>query len=606
MKDRKAELFNMIEYHNKLYWIDNDPKISDIEYDNLVKEYIKLGGKLEDFKFNTRLSLTKYIHKIPMLSLDKAYSHDEIIKWCQKVCRSKDEIILIQPKFDGWAGKLIFIDNKFKLVTRGDGKIGEDISNKLEIIQLPEFKDIKSNTFIIGEIILSNINFNKYKNQILRDNNQPYKSPRSALAGLLGSKEIKYKFNNKILEFLPYAYSSTAKFFKDLENIHDFNKLVDNIKQIYKSYPMDGIVFKLADTEYYNSLGNTSHHPYGAIAFKFGNPSGISKLINVEWFIGKNNTINPVGIIQPVVIAGHEIRRVNLHNAQMMIDKQLHINDEVVIERCGEIIPDVVEVKPSVNRKPIILNQCPCCGSNIKYEPPFLYCTNLNCSGSLSKRLIDSCVRLGIDNIGKGTINKLIDIGIADIYDILTIDKEILYELPGFAEISVNNLYNEIQKVVNNEIEDWKILSCLNINGFGDELSRSILTIYTFDELLNCNIDDFIKIPGLSEIRAYNLLIGLDDNNELLINLLNLLKVKITKNNKSIIDQKTICFTGKMPNPRSYYEKLAENKGYHPINSVTKDLDILVTSEIDRKSSKINKAKKLNIKIITLDEFLNL
>ena len=604
MTDRKTELFKIIEYHNKLYWIDNNPQISDVDYDNLVREYINLGGKLEDFQFKSQIIDNKYTHQIPMLSLDKAYSYNDVLKWCEKVCRSKQEIILVQPKYDGWAGKLIYKNNKFQLVTRGDGKIGEDISNKLQLIKIPEFKDLKNNSFIIGEIILSNINFTKYKNYILRDNNQPYKSPRSALAGLLGSKEVKYKFNEPILDFLPYCYSSITKYFDELTNEQSFNEIIKSIKEIYKSYPMDGIVFKLADLEYYNSLGSTSHHPYGAIAFKFGNPSGISKLINVEWFIGKNNTINPVGIVEPVIIADHEIRRVNLHNAQMMIDKQLHINDLVVIERCGEIIPDVVEVRPSKDRIPIILNKCPSCGSDIKYEPPFLYCINSNCTGSLSKRLTDSCIRLGIDNIGKGTINKLIDIGIEDIYDILTIDKESLYELPGFAEVSVNNLYNKIQKVVNSEIEDWKILSCLNINGFGDELSRSILKIYNFDELLNCNIDDFIKIPGLSEIRAYNLLIGLDDNNELLINLLNLLKVKITKYNNNI--QKTICFTGKMANSRSYYEKLAESKGFHPVNTVTKDLNLLVTSEIDRKSSKIDKAKKLNIKIITLDEFLNL
>lgn len=596
----KTELYNLIKYHNKLYWIDNNPIISDDEYDSLVNKYISLGGKLEDFNIISPQieNSNKYEHKTPMLSLDKAYSMEEVLSWGSKICRSPNEELLIQPKFDGWACKIIN-NNSLKLVTRGDGYIGDDITDKISLINIP--KIVYDYPVTLGEIVLLKSKFNKYKHLILRDNGLEYKTTRSALAGLLSTKELKVlNINEPILDFMMYDLYTITKSYNQL-SIHDYSHIVNAIKD--KDYPTDGAVFKLKDINYYISLGSTSHHPRGAIALKFGNPKGISKLINIEWFIGKNNTINPVGIIEPVIIAGHEIRRVNLHNAQNIIDKDIKINDNVVIQRCGEIIPDLIEVIPSEDRQNIILNKCPSCSSTIKYEPPFLYCTNPDCCGSLLKKLTDSCIRLGIDNIGKGTISKLINIGIENIYDILTITKDSLYELEGFAETSVNNLYNEIQKVVNTEIEDWKILSCLNINGFGDELSRLILKTYTFDELLNCNIDDFIKIPGLSEIRAYNLLIGLDDNNELLINLLNLLKIKITKYNNNI--QKTICFTGKMANSRSYYEKLAESKGFHPVNTVTKDLNILVTSEIDRKSSKIDKAKKLNIKIITLDEFLN-
>lgn len=597
----KTELYNLIKYHNKLYWIDNNPIISDDEYDSLVNKYISLGGKLEDFNIIPPQieNSNKYEHKIPMLSLDKAYSMEEVLSWGSKICRSPNEELLIQPKFDGWACKIINNNNSLKLVTRGDGYIGDDITNKISLINIP--KIVYDYPITLGEIVLLKSKFNKYKHLILRDNGLEYKTTRSALAGLLSTKELKVlNINEPILDFMMYDLYTVTKSYNQL-SIHDYSHIVNAIKD--KDYPTDGAVFKLKDINYYTSLGSTSHHPRGAIALKFGNPKGISKLINVEWFIGKNNTINPVGIIEPVIIAGHEIRRVNLHNAQNIIDKNIKINDNVVIQRCGEIIPDLIEVIPSENRQNIILNKCPSCSSIIKYEPPFLYCTNPECSGSLLKKLTDSCVRLGIDNIGKGTISKLINIGIENIYDILTINKYSLYELEGFAETSVNNLYNEIQKIKTEPIEDWKILSCLNINGIGDELSRLILKTYTFDELLNLdNLEDFIKIPKLSNIRAYELFEGLTINVDLIIDLLNTLNVIETKNEDS--EKLNICFTGKMKHPRSYYENLAEKNNYHCVSSISKDLDLLVTSDLERQSSKINKARKLGIQIITVNEFL--
>lgn len=598
----KENLKKLIEYHNQKYWIENNPEISDEEFDKLTQDYINLGGSLSDFSFdNIQVSNIKYEHKTPMLSLDKAYSIEEVLEWANGVVRDENEEILIEPKFDGWACKLVNINNKILVTTRGDGKIGEDISSKLPLINIES--TIPNNSYILGEIVLLKSKFNKYKHLLLRNNGQEYKTTRSALAGILSSKELKqYNIPEKILDFMEYDKYSLKVKISELRNINsELKSLIDSIKS--QDYPVDGIVFKLADINYSNSLGNTAHHPRGAIALKYGNPRGISKLINIEWFVGKNQTINPVGIIEPVIIGGHQINRVNLHNAYNILTKDIKINDMVVIERCGEIIPDLVEVIPSENRQNIIINSCPACGAKLEYIEPFLYCTNPNCDGTLLKRLTDSCVRIGLKNIGKETVNKLIDIGIENIYDILTINKNTLYQLPGFADTSVNNLYNEIQRVVKKEIPDWVILSVLNINGFGDELSKVILSNFTFTDLFNCNVDDLLTIPGMAEIRAFTLMEGLEENRELINKLFNILKITETKNS-NIINLPTICFTGKMPQPRSYYEDLARTKNYEPVNSVTKDLNLLVTSELDRQSSKVTKAKKLGIKIITLNEFL--
>jgi DNA ligase (NAD+) len=140
----------------------------------------------------------------------------------------------------------------------------------------------------------------------------------------------------------------------------------------------------------------------------------------------------------------------------------IHIGDNVIIERCGEIIPDIVKVIPGKNRKPITIDMCPDCSSPVRYEEPFMYCTNKDCTGSLTKRLTDSCWRLGIENIGESTVSKLIEIGIQDIVDIIDVTESELLQLPGFGETSAKNLFNEIQKVINRPVEDWRILAALN------------------------------------------------------------------------------------------------------------------------------------------------
>lgn len=601
-----TELLDQIKFHSKKYWVDNDPQISDIEYDNLIRQYINLGGNKSDteqlfptIKFTE--SSEKFKHDVPMLSLDKAYHYSEVIEWAKKIARSDNEEFFVQPKLDGWSGKYI----NDKLVTRGDGDYGEDISSKLTLISAnspnltQDFKNTNTSPFIIGEIVLSKTMFKKVQPYLLRSNGKMYKTSRSALTGLLSTKDTR-SLNFKPLEFIDYSVFS---FKCSLETMMKMNWefLIAECQEW--DYPTDGLVIKLADEEYSISLGSTSHHPRGQIALKYGNPKGKTKVIGVEWFVGKNNTVNPVAIVEPIVIAGHEIKRANLHNAKIMLDMDIKINDEVLVERCGEIIPDIVTVFPAIDRKNIIINECPDCGSNLEYKEPFLYCTNQNCIGSLNKRLTDCCWRLGFKNIGESTILKLIDLGYDDVAKIFNIKRDELFQLPGFAQTSVDNLYNEIQRIKTTPIPDWKVLSCLNINNIGESISERIFMHVNFDKLLEMDLDEFEKIPSIGPERAYNLLIGLDDNNELLTQLFNTLTIIETfgqvKNNKG-----TVCFTGKMDRERSYYEGLAEAAGYKAVSTVTSDLKYLVTSDLNSTKGKMQKAIKLNIKIISIDDFL--
>lgn len=601
---RIIELEEEIKKHNKFYWEDNNPQISDEDFDKLTQELKLLDPNnplLSKVSGSIINSSNKVKHATAMLSLDKVYSWSELILWIDKVSRDIDEKFVFQPKYDGWSGQ----QTDGILYTRGDDGVGENISDKKCLISVElgdktlPLEQVKQN--LRGEILIKKSDFQIYQSKILRKDKSQYKTERSILAGLLRTKEITTQYRN-FLTFIPYGVTHNYIFTKHQIALLDYKSFLEKIKNL--DYPTDGLVIKLFDEEYSNSLGSTAHHPRGQIALKYGNPIAKTKLANVEWFVGKNNTLNPVGIVTPCLIAGHTITKVNLHNAKNILDLDLHINDEVLIERCGEIIPNIVKVYPTYNRTEICIAECPKCGSQIEFISPFLYCTNNYCSGVLSKKLTDSCSRIGLENIGQSTIDKLIDIGIETIVDILKLDVETIKQLDGFKDKSATNLYNEIQKVIKTPIEEYKILSCLNITGIGDTLSKDLVNTYGLSKLMNFTIEDIENIPNFGSIRADNLYLGLEDNREIIEDLLKILNIKQHNINPNIKLTK-VCFTGKMPQTRSYYEELAIKHGYLPVDSVTSDLGLLVTADLSSTKGKMVKARKLGIKIVDLPSFLN-
>lgn len=592
-----------IDYHDQKYWKENNPEIPDSEYDKLIEKLKEIDPENPRLhKINSYYTDSDTIHhEVPMLSLAKVYSVEELLEWCASIARSENEIFRIEPKFDGWSASY---KNRI-LATRGDGNYGENISSKITLINIVNkhgTQPLKGfNDDFIGEVILTKSNFQKYQQYLRRKTGDPYKTPRSALTGLLSSKEINSNFPS-FLSLVDYESFYSTSTFKEMYSL-DWKKLIEEYQNW--DYPTDGLVIKLYDQEYSKSLGFTAHHPKGQIALKYGNPSGKTEIIGVNWFVGKNNTINPVALLKPVIIHGHEIKKANLHNAKNIIDIDIHIGDEVIVERCGEIIPDIVKVIPGKNRKEICIEKCPICGSDVIYMEPFLYCSNDDCDGSLSKKFTDSCKRLGIENIGQGTINKLIKIGIKDLYDLLTAKQNDFLCLDGFAETSAFNLYNEIYKVRSSEIDDWAFLSSLNINGIGKSISQSIMSVTTLQNLRQMEPEEIIKIPMIGSERSDELYIELDSMSEYIDSLLSILKIKQTfgqiKNSKG-----SICFTGKMDKPRSYYEDLATKNGYTPSDRVGSDLTYLVCQDVSSTKGKMTKARKLGIKIITIQEFLNL
>ncbi|NOY74658.1 MAG: hypothetical protein GXP32_02570, partial [Kiritimatiellaeota bacterium] len=337
-----AELAALIERNDKAYWELGEPEISDENYDALTRRLAELEPHhplLSKVSAPVVAASGKVTHKKPMLSLGKVYSLDELMTWAAKAARGPEERFDIQPKYDGISA--IFADDV--LATRGDGAVGENISDKIPLIEL-ETKGHKGplDRPARGEIVIRNDDFREIYSKITKKDGNPYKNPRNAVAGIMGLKEIDDMVRQGAkLTLVDYELVSFSAKLADLER--KWPEFVENIEKL--SYPMDGIVVKLADAGYYESLGATAHHPRGAVAFKFSGVRKETELLGVEWSFGKN-CITPVALLEPVDIGGITIKRASLHNIQNIIDRDIRVGDTVVVERAGDVIPHIVGSTP--------------------------------------------------------------------------------------------------------------------------------------------------------------------------------------------------------------------------------------------------------------------
>jgi DNA ligase (NAD+) len=602
--NRIKELENLIDINNEKYWNEEkEIEVSDPTFDNWMRELKILDPEnsrvLNFYNIIGSKTRKKVKHTIPMLSLDKVYSIDELIKWCSKVARSENELFSIQPKLDGISADF----TNGVLSTRGDGASGVDLSDKIPFINveidehLRQLKDIEID--FRGEIIIRKSVFQENKYRLLRKDGKPYKIERGAVVGLTLQDEIDSSLIDilSLISFDKYSMVHPLSMLKKMS----WEYLIDDVKSW--DFPTDGLVIKLHDQDYALTLGATGHHVKHQMALKYTNPSAETTLIDVIWQVGKNS-ITPVGVVKPIVLAGAEIRRVSLHNSKFIIDRDIHINDTVTIERSGEIIPHVVSVTATKNRKKIIINKCPKCGYNVTYIEPDLICTNYKCEGKLLRNILDGVKRIGLENLGEPTIEKMIEtLGIQDLADVLNLTKIDISQIEGFATVSIDNLYNEIQRIRNTSIEDWKFLASINIKGIGLSLSRQLMEQLTLEELYNADATKLNDLRNIGMGRAIELKTGIFKNKNEIIKLIKILKIKQTKGG---VLKQPICFTGKSDKPRNYWKELAEEKGYVMNNTVTKNTTYLVTNDTNSNSSKMNKAHKHGIKIISYEDFANL
>lgn len=593
------ELVQLIEYHNQRYWELGEPEISDDDYDRLMVELrsrdpnhplLHWVGTQRTASAGGKVKLAK-----PMLSLDKAYSLEEVVEWAQKYIRSKDELLLAQPKYDGISANF---DGTI-LATRGDGEIGEDISDKLPLIELeaPNYTG-QLNRPARGEIVIRKDDFANLYSHIYKKGGGVYKNSRNAVAGIMGLKDISDMIRQHAkLTLADYSLVSFKIKFSELSG--RFAEIIETVEAL--PYPTDGVVFKLADTAYSESLGATSHHPRGQIAFKFSGIRRKTKLLAVEWSFGKN-ALTPVAELEPVEIGGVTIKRATLHNAQNIIDMDIQIHDEVTVERAGDVIPYIVSREPGGERINAMITNCPGCGSTLVRRGPELCCVNPECFETNLQKLTAAVKNFGIEQLGEPTIRKMmLSLGVKKLSDIFKLTQNQLLKLDNFAEKSAANLYREIDTA--KHVADYQFLAALNIPNIGLDIAKILLKHFKLEELSTLSEDELLNVPGIGEKRAKAIVEVLHSEAQEINDLLATVEVSKTAQNSSTT-RPTICFTGKMPEKRSFYENLAAEHGYEAVDSVSQSLSLLVTADISSNSSKTGKAKKLGIPIVELQDFL--
>ena len=592
----RDELVELVKYHNRRYWELGEPEISDARYDEIVEALRRLDPTnplLEEINTPTVYTEGKVTHREPMLSLDKAYSPAEVIAWARKYARTPDEVLLVEPKYDGISADF---DGRV-LSTRGDGEVGENISDKIPLIELettgytgPLDRPVR------GELVIRDDDFASIYSHVRKKDGGFYKNSRNAVAGLMGLKDISPMLaQGAKLTLVDYNLISESIPLSELSE--RWEELSCAQEQL--PYPRDGIVFKLADRAYAASLGSTAHHPRGEIAFKFTNIRRETRVADVEWSFGKNS-LTPVALLDPVEISGTTIRRATLHNAQNIAELDLMIGDRVIVERAGDVIPYIVCATPGEERRPALISECPACGAGLVRRGPELCCPNPDCPETRLQRLLAATRSLGIERLGEPTLRKLMkSSGVTTPRQLFELTAADLLRLDGFGPKSAANLLGEIARA--RTVRDYQLLAALNIPHVGLNIARMLLTDRTLAELRNLSAEELAALPGIGPERAAALVAEFSSRRS---ELDELLEAVTLIHGDGGTELPAICFTGKMPEKRSFYEKLAAERGYRPVDSVSSTLALLVAADVNASGSKLQAARRLGLKIVSLEEFL--
>tara|TARA_B100000886_G_scaffold99729_1_gene66210 strand:- start:5946 stop:7961 length:2016 start_codon:yes stop_codon:yes gene_type:complete len=649
--------------HNKLYYDKSSPVLKDSEYDQIKNEILNLENKYSFLKnknspnvivgYKPSNSFKKYKHKVPMLSLSNAFYEQDLQNFEKKIFNYLNKSMKfeysVEPKIDGISASLTYRNKKLIYgVSRGDGKIGEIITENLKTIKdIPQkisSSDFPNEIEIRGEVFIKKKDFVKIKNQ--------FANPRNAASGSLRQKDAEE--TKKIpLNFIAYTFGYNDRisqkyqsdFLSDLSKwgfkINKDNVILSNINDLIKfhkkiekkrfklDYDIDGLVYKVNDLKLQDRLGFTSNAPRWAIAHKFSADSADTKILNIEIQVGRTGALTPVAKVEPVNIGGVVVSNATLHNEDEIRRKDIRVGDIVKVERAGDVIPHVINVdlaKRSTKSKLFIFPKiCPSCGSNTTKEFNIITkkydavrrCTNdsFDCERIAIEKLkhFISKEALNIDGLGKKVIEKFWELNlIKRPQDIFNLDYSKILKLEGWGSLSVNNLKTSIEN--SKKVSLQRFIYSLGIRHIGLEnaklISENVKNISNFLEMIKNNkFDKFTNIDGIGETQINSLknFFFNDKNLDILKKLKNILNIESQNNVKNgILKNKTFMFTGKLEGiSRAEAKSLVEKNSGTTLSNVSKNLNYLVTGEKPTKK-KLDQAKILGVKIISQQELIKL
>jgi DNA ligase (NAD+) len=662
-------LREVLRFHEKRYYIQNDPLISDFEYDALYKQLEALEKEAPDLIVpnsptqRVAKGLTRDFptvqHLVPMLSLDNSYNKEDLEDFDRKARELTGSSVIeycVEPKFDGASISLVYENDQLvRGSTRGDGVRGDDITpNIRQIRSIPlsaRFSDYGLQTVEIrGEVLINKINFKNFNEQLTSEGLAPLANPRNAAAGTLRIKdplEVKRRQLEAFVYHLSYytttdgndteapdTHAQTLEMFTDLgfRSPGSLKKVVTGIEAVIAycnefeikrddlPYEIDGMVIKVNSFELQDKMGMTTHHPRWAMAFKFKARQATSRLLRVEYQVGRTGNIGPVAKIEPVPIGGVTVSSVSLFNEDLIREKDIRIGDTVLVERAGDVIPYIVKPLTELrtgNEEPIIFPKCcPSCGDELYRAPEEAAwrCVNISCPAQVLERLFHFASKDAMDIRGLGTANieKFCTLGLlTSIPQIYKLDFTAIGSMEGFGKKSMENLQQAIENSRQQPLH--RLIFALGIRYVGETMAKTlahavehILDLKNFDEEALQKLEDVgPKVAG-SVVQFFK-----NEDNLAMIHELELLGLQVKNEHATFsaggnLDGQTFLFTGTLNRlKRSEAEEMVEKNGGKILNGVSSKLNYLVVG--DDAGSKLEKAKKINsVRIISEDQFLDM
>ena len=646
--ERLKWLTQEVNKHNKNYYVYDNPTISDAEYDKLYDELLALEKELNFSLPDSPTSrvgddvLSKFEkrkHEFPLYSLNKVKDYSDLGKWItdmQNDSGRHDLDFSLEYKYDGLKVVLEYDGGRYKTATtRGNGKIGEDVTLQVKTIRsVPMNIPFKKRLIVQGECMMTNKAFEEYN----KTADIPLKNPRNGVAGAVRNLDPKETAKRK-LDFFCYDISFVEDYeIKSQKDMHDFIvdqgfltgdyfKIIKNLKQAedeiakidktkdHLDVMIDGMVLKVNDSTIREDIGYTNKFPKWAIAYKF-KPVELSTILkDVVWQVGRTGKITPIAMLDPIELSGATVSRATLNNTQDIERKQISINSRVFVRRSNEVIPEVMGLaEKSDNAIEIIAPKfCPSCNSELKTIGANLFCVNhKHCYKQIVDRLTQFVSRnaFNIEGLSKKTLNQLYQkFDLSYPYELFTITEDMLSQLEGFKDKKISNLLNSLEK---SKKIDWSnFIFSLGILYVGDKTAFVLSKKYnSIEELKSATFDDLISIDDVGEIVANSIIEYFQDQDNLInIDKLIELGVKIIFSNnnteKNYFTNKTIVLTGTLSAySRPELTKILLSYGANVASSVSKKTDLVIVG-IDA-GSKLDKAKQLNIEIIDEERLLNL
>ncbi|MCI9575922.1 MAG: NAD-dependent DNA ligase LigA [Clostridiales bacterium] len=641
-----------IEYHNRKYYVEDQPEIDDYEYDMLYRELQQLEAQFPELLTadsptqkvgGAAVNLfTPVVHQVPLESLHDSFSEEELFDFDRKVRAVVEEpVYIVEPKIDGLSVAIEYRDGVYvRGSTRGDGSVGEDVTENIRTIRtVPlKLKDPIPYLEVRGEVYMSDKSFELLCARQENNEEKPFKNPRNAAAGSLRQKNsaitatrmldifvfniqqvegIAVTHHGEALEYLRAQGFTITPFYRKCETME---QVVEEVKRIGEmrgalDFSIDGAVVKVDSFDQREQLGSTAKFPKWAEAYKYPPEEKPTKLLDIEVNVGRTGVLTPIGIFEPVTLAGTTVSRATLHNQDFITEKGIAIGDTVVLRKAGEIIPEVVSVlEHDEDAEPFILpSHCPSCGQQVMRAEgeAAVRCTNLDCPAQLLRHLIHFTSRdaMDIEGLGPAVMEQLVESGqIRSSVDLYDLKLEDIKNMERMGEKSAQNLLEALERSKENDL--YRLLFAFGIPHIGSKAAKLLADhFHTMDAIVAATEEEICAIEGFGLVMAQSVanFFSLPHTAELLERFR---KAGIQMASKTVVEDvrfqgKTFVLTGTLPTmTRAEAGALIERFGGKVSSSVSKKTAYVLAGE--EAGSKLTKAQQLGVPVLDEDAFLQM